>query len=148
MADAVRAALSPRIAVVESSDVTELCATRLGLPNLATLLQPWQLAGVERVSLRSATFETTDAPTFPLRIDPAGAVEEEGPWEREGGWLDSLTADLNARLDQWLPAASLGQHRGEPRVPSRSLPSWQLIGEQATALGTITSNASCSRCDR
>jgi hypothetical protein len=102
MADGVAAALAPRIAIYESEDVSSLCREHLGLPDLATLLKPWQAAGVERVNLRTSTFESITAPVFPLHIDEVSEVREEGPWEREGGWLDSMTADINAKLDDWL----------------------------------------------
>ena len=52
---------APRIAVYETAEVADWLDSRLNLPDLAVLLKPWQSRVVERVSLRSSTYETSAA---------------------------------------------------------------------------------------
>lgn len=113
-------ALAPRIAVFASDDVTRLCSERLGLPSLSALLGPWQAHGVERVQLHTISYETSTAPTFPLRFDEAASLAELTPEDRDGAWLDAFGAQLRARADAWLRdegELTAVDERGPLRVP-------------------------------
>ena len=95
-------ALCPRLVVSSSPDVSALIRERCGLPSLAALLGPWQEAGVERVQLHTSSYETTVAPTFPLRIDDASSLEELTPEDRDGAWPDAFAGQLRRKADVWL----------------------------------------------
>ena len=99
---------APRIAVHETAEVADWLDSRLNLPDLAVLLKPWQSRGVERVNLRSSTYETSTAQYFPLWIDAAASIVEEGQWEHEAAWLDDAATEISQRTESWL--AQLDEH--------------------------------------
>jgi hypothetical protein len=98
---AIYEAFCPRVLVYSTDEVNAWLQDTIHLPDVATLLKPWQTAGVERVSVRTSTFESLNLPTFPLRIDAAAsALDERADWE--GGWLDSLSSEMQEHTEQWL----------------------------------------------
>jgi hypothetical protein len=103
MSAVVHEALCPRVWVYSTNEVDGLLQRTIHLPNLATLLQPWQSKGVERVTVRTSTFEASNWPVFPLRIDAAAAVADEGSTlDLEGSWLDALSTEINQNAERWL----------------------------------------------
>ena len=92
----VHKTLCPRIAVLQTQDVTDLLQQEIHLPSLAVLLKPWQAAGVERVNLRTSAFEAFTAAQFPLCIDDLSNIQDESQSvDSLGGWLDNVSSRIN-----------------------------------------------------
>lgn len=94
--------LCPRIACYETSEIGDLLQKTVHLPDVATLLKPWQASAVEKVQLRSSTFEVVNVAHFPLDIQAAAQINEEGAYEHAGGWLDDVGTEITRRTPAWL----------------------------------------------
>lgn len=80
--------LCPKVVLVSSEDVVDICK-RNGLQGgLETLLQPFS-ASIERVPLRTSTFQQITIPTFHLNIVKEVELGDDTVLEKAASYLGS-----------------------------------------------------------
>ncbi|GAA98075.1 hypothetical protein E5Q_04757 [Mixia osmundae IAM 14324] len=105
MVSSVEQATCPRIAIFATESVHQICQ-RNGLPNLSTLLRPWEHS-VERVAVRISTYDSQQHAVFPLLLNEIEDIlqddlEVTGEVEAAGDLLDALGTRISRQSDAWL----------------------------------------------